>query len=205
MRSLWCCLLLFLLVLPGWAQDQEELLRSYRGPWNGYAIHTELFKRYVKINATPDWWAYLCANRDAGYNLVNISNGILDLAPGLGWADVKTLDNEMGSNGDAPPVLEALDSWKGKLQVTINLPGGLDDVRKKQFIDNYMMISGVIGYKHDCLPRGGKFFLTIGVQPKATTVTGTVSKDGNTYDLLLPVYTGVSSAPFEPIFQKGMK
>ena len=45
----------------------------------------------------------------------------------------------------------------------------------------------------------------IGVQPKATTVTGTVSKDGNTYDLLLPVYTGISSAPLEPIFQKGMK
>ena len=68
----------FLLIgcLPAWAQEQAELLRNFRNSWSGYAIQAELFERYVKVNASPDWWAFLCSNRDGGYALVNLTRGI---------------------------------------------------------------------------------------------------------------------------------
>ncbi|MFN8611592.1 MAG: hypothetical protein U0931_28870 [Vulcanimicrobiota bacterium] len=198
-----CFLVMF--SLPAWSQDQAELLRNFRNSWTGYAIQAELFDRYVKVNASPDWWAFLCSNRDGGYALVNLTRGILDMAPGLGWADVKTMDESMGSKGDAPPVLEALDSWKGKLSVTVNLPAGLDDAKKQQVMSNYDLINGVVGWKASCFPRGGKFFLTVNTSAKATEAQGSVSKDGNTYEVFLPIYAGITSGQLENIFKKGMK
>lgn len=191
--------------LPAWSQDQAELLRNFRNSWSGYAIQAELFDRYVKVNAPADWWTFLCADRDGGYALVNLTRGILDMAPGLGWADVKSLDEAMGGKGDAPPVLEALDSWKGKVSVTVTLPSGLDDAKKKQVMSNYDLINGVIGWKATCLPRGGKFFLNITTSAKATEAQGSVSKDGNSYEVVLPIYAGVTSGQLETIFKKGMK
>jgi hypothetical protein len=198
---------LFLLIgcPPAWAQDQAELLRNFRNSWSGYAIQAELFERYVKVNASPDWWAFLCSNRDGGYALVNLTRGILDQAPNLGWADVKTLDEGMGSRGDAPPVLEALDSWKGKVGVTVTLPPGLDDEKKKQVMSNYDLINGVIGWKATCLPRGGKLFINVSTSLKASEAQGSASKDGNTYEVVLPVYAGITSGQLENIFKKGMK
>lgn len=66
----------------------------------------------------------------------------------------------MGGKGDAPPVLEALDFWTGKLAVTVILPAGLGEVKKKQVMSNYDLINGVVGWKAGCLPRGGQFFWT---------------------------------------------
>lgn len=196
---------LVLATLPAWCQDQAEVLRNFRNSWNGYAVQAELFERYVKVNAPADWWAFLSSNRDGGYALVNLTRGILDMAPGLGWADVKTLDEGMGFKGDAPPVLEALDSWKGNLGVTVTLPAGLDEEKKKQVMSNYDLINGVIGWKATCLPRGGKFFLNVTTSPKATEAKGSVSKDGNSYEVILPIYAGITSGQLENIFKKGMK
>ena len=200
-------LALFLLFgcLPARAHDQSELLRNFRNSWSGYAIQAELFERYVKVNASPDWWAFLCSNRDGGYALVNLTRGILDMAPSLGWADVKSMDEGMGSKGDAPPVLEALDSWKGKVGVTVTLPSGLDEEKKKQVMSNYDLINGVVGWKATCLPRGGKFFLNVSTSLKASEAQGSVSKDGNSYEVVLPVHAGITSGQLENIFKKGMK
>lgn len=205
MRNIFCLVVFLLLGLPALAQDQDELLRLYRSSWGGYNLHCEVFKRYFKVNASPDWWSFLCASQQNGFELVHLAVGVLDLAPGLGWADAKTIDDGLGSTGEAAPVLEALDSWKGKVSVTCNLPAGLSEEQKKQFMSNLQLVSGVVGWKHDCLPRGGKLFLTISASPKATEVGGTVSKDGNTYDLVLPVLTSITTGPLQAFFQKGMK
>ena len=153
----------------------------------------------------PIWWAFLTTKKDCGYTLINLANGILDMAPGLGWADAKTLDASAGGSGDSPTVLEALDSWKGKLGVTVNLPGGLDDVKKEQVMVNYELLGGVVGWKATCLPRGGKFFLTVSASPKVSAPQGSVSKDGNTYEVVLPTLVGITSGQLEEIFKKGMK
>ncbi|MBS2040341.1 hypothetical protein JST97_35465 [bacterium] len=199
------CLLLLLVNLPAWGQDQAELLRNFRNSWNGYPILAEVFDRYVKVNATPDWWAFLCADRNSGYALVNLTRGLTDLGVNLGWADIKTMDEGMGGKGDAPPVLEALDSWKGKLAVTVTLPAGLDEARKTQVMSNYDLINGVVGWKAGCLPRGGQFFLNVTTSPKATEAQGKVSKDGNHYEVVLPIYASITSGQLEKIFVKGMK
>ena len=111
----------------------------------------------------------------------------------------------MGSKGDAPPVLEALDSWKGKVGFTVTLPPGLDEEKKEQVMSNYDLINGVVGWKATCLPRGGKFFLNVTTSLKATEAQGSVSKDGNSYEVILPVYARITSGQLETIFAKGMK
>jgi hypothetical protein len=198
MRYTLLCLLF--LTLPVWCQDQAELIRTYRNAWSGHALQAELFERYFKVNAPGDWWSYLCTHRDGGgLAMVDLSYGILQLAPNLGWADAKKVDDD---GGDA---LACLDSWKGKLSVTVNLPSGLNDEQKKQVMDNYNLISAVVGGRYQCMPRGGQFFLNISTSAKANEARGSVSKDGNRYEVILPVQAYATTMQLENIFKKGMK
>lgn len=204
-RLLLCLMMLLsVFVRPASAQTQDDLLRQYRNEWRGYVIEAEVFKHYGVIEATPDWWTFLGADRENGYPIVHVSRGLLDIAPSLGWANVLELDEKMGGNGDAPPVLAALASWKGNVQVRIKLPAGIPDEQKKQFCTNFDLLSGVVGWKNTCQPRGKKLFINVTADPKATEVTGKVSADGNTYDIAIPVYASVTSGQFEEVFKKGM-
>lgn len=190
------------------AQDSSDVVRAYLNPGNaagGYVRNAECFKRYVTVNASPDWWTFLLADDRRAIQLVLITNGMLDLASNMGLGKVAELDDKTGGKAEFPGVLEMLDSWKGKMQVTINLPAGLDDARKTQFLENYELINGVIGWHYDCLPRGGKFFLTVNCSAKAADAQGKVSKDGNTYDVTIPVYSRITSGVLQTIFHKGLK
>lgn len=191
--------LLLLLALPAWCQDQQELLRTYRNAWSGYPVEAETFDRYFKVNAPPDWWSYLCAHREAGLAMVDLTYGILGLAPNLGWADAKKLADDGGD------FLGALDSWKGKVSVTVTLPPGLNDDQKKQVMDNYNLISAVVSGKYYCMPRGGQLHLNITTSPKAREARGSVSKDGNNYEISLPIQAYATTMQFENIFKTGMK
>ncbi len=196
-------MVILLMATAVWAESLEDVVRNYRTTW-GYPVYAEVFQRFVTVNGGPDWWTYLAANTDSnGYNLLNFARGLADLANGLGWGDAYTLDSEAGGKGDFPPVLAMLDSWKGKMSVTINLPNNLDDAKKRQFMDNFSLVQGVVGWKHDCMPRGKKFFLTLSGDSNLTAATGKVSGDGTTYELKLPTHVGITTGQVQAFFQKG--
>ncbi len=55
-------------------------------------------------------------------------------------------------------------------------------------------------------PLGGKLQMNISFDPKAKDFSGKVSKDGNTYDLVFPIYAGnMSNWKFEELLKKGTK
>lgn len=187
------------------AQDKTELLRAYRNEWSGYPLTAAVFDRYVDVQADADWWSYLVTNpRRKSYLFVDIAGSLVELANNLGWGDAKTLNSNAGGQADAPPVLEIIDSWKGKMGIKIVLPSGLKPEQKEVLLDNVAILNGPISSSYN-VPRGGKFFLNLTFNAKATEATGKCSKDGTTFDFVFPIYANVYTSQIENVLKKGLK
>ena len=48
------------------------------------------------------------------------------------------------------------------------------------------------------MPRGGKLFLNVTTSAKAAAAKGSVSKDGNSYEVVLPIEAYATSLQFVP-------
>lgn len=197
------CLLLSSVAL---AQDKEELLRAYRNSWSGYPLEAALFQRFVEVEGDVDWWGYLVSNPTRhSPQFVALAGSLANVANNLGWGDAQIMNSNLGGLADAPPLLQMLDSWKGKLAIRVKLPSGLNQEQKDNYLDNLALLNSPMGNNYVCLPRGGKFFLNVSFNAKATEAGGNVSKDGNSYDLVMPSYARIYTSQIERVFQKGLK
>jgi len=185
------------------AQDKAEMLRNYRNALGGYPLQAAVFDRYVDVQADADWWTYLVSSRKT-YLFVDFAESLVTLASNLGWGDAKKLNESTGGQAEAPPVIEMIDSWKGKMAVKIDLPPGLKQEQKDVLMDNLALLNGPVSSTYN-VPRGGKFFMNVTFNAKATEATGKASKDGTTFDFVFPTYANVYTSQIENVLKKGLK
>lgn len=203
-----CAALLFL-ALPSAAQDAEGKAALVQGFRSANAnLDAEIIDRFISIKASPAFWSVIDNESFNGqYTLshwfANLAGTVSSIATNMEWGDVRELDKNSGYNGKSPVVLGMLDDWKGKIAVSVDLGFQPDPAQVATVISNLDLILAPMSSTYYFKPRGGKAFVNIKVDPKATKSSVKVSPDGNTYDVVIPAYVSISQSSLEDGFKKG--
>lgn len=199
-------LLVLLLLLPALAQEgQEEFLRNLRN--DGKGGDAAVWERVVTVKAGPEFWTWANGpgQRDMRTLAYGIARGLSAMSNALGTGDANEVLGQMKKDATAPPFLAVIDAWKGKYAVNIDLTNWVPDKGQQQ-IGNLQGLTTTMANPAYLKPRGGKLTMNISFDPKAKDFGGKVSKDGNTYDLVFPIYAGnMSNWKFEELLKKGTK
>ena len=200
-------LLFYCLMSPVVAQSEAEgeFLRFLRN--DGAPEAAAAWERVVTVKAAPEFWAY--ANGPGQKSMRNLAYGLNRaigyLSNAMGWGDPATVLEQVKGDVNAPPYLAVLDGWKGKMAVNLNFENFVPDKGKDQ-IENVWTMTTTMANPAYLKPRGGKMIMNVSFDPKLTDLVGKVSKDGNTYNMVFPIYAGtLSNWKYEEVFKKGLK
>lgn len=172
------CFFWIVLCCCAWAQDLEGFLETLT------PARAEVFRRAVVIEANPSWWIYLNQNSRA-------------FAPGLAGALVR-LGKNMGL-GPTPA------GWDGRISVNLKFPPAVNDEPSRQkLLQNLNYVWLPVQEAGYCLPRAGRFGLTVKFDVKVTAMSGYVSPDGASYDLTSPIYATLYTSQLQEFFKKGL-
>ena len=178
MKALLTALWVALLVSAAPAQDQSTFLETLTPG------RAEVFRRAVVIEASPGWWIYLNQNSRS-------------FAPGLAGGLVQLAKNMRFGNKPA--------DWGDRISVNLKFPPAItDDISRQKILENLNYIPQPMVNPGYCLPRGGRFTLTVSFDPRSTILAGTVSSDGNTYNLASPIYATLYLSDLQNFFKKGL-
>jgi hypothetical protein len=183
------CGILFTALLPARAQDKAELLNQWRHDSYLGMQTAVLAERLVDFKMSPKWWNYFVNDADGRNTMRNMVDALGSIANNLGYGDVGTLDSTRDST--SPLFLEAVDSWKDKLHMTIVIDQDLDDKAMALFVQNFGTSIVPIGYSK---PVSGRYNLTIKMNPKAKAYSYKGDKQKANFTLELPVYVPVSQS-----------
>ncbi len=203
------CATLIFLVFPSAAQDAEGKAALVQGFRSANAnLDAEIIDRFISIKASPAFWSVIDSESFNGqYTLshwfANLAGSISSIATNMEWGDVRALDKNSGYNGKSPVVLSMLDDWKGKIAFSVDLGFEPDPAQVGTVINNLDLTLAPMTSTYYFKPRGGKAFVNIKVDPKATQSSVKVSPDGNTYNVILPAYVSISQSPLEDGLKKG--
>ncbi len=167
-----------LTVTVAWAQDQSSFLETLTPG------RAEVFRRAVVIEANPSWWVYLNQNSRS-------------FAPGLAGGLVQLAKNMQFGNKPA--------DWGERIHVNLKFPPAInDDISRRKILENLNYVPQPMANPGYCLPRGGRFTLTVSFDPRSTILAGTVSSDGTTYNLASPIYATLYLSDLQAFFKKGL-
>lgn len=185
---------------------KAELVQALRGV-SADDFSAEIVSRFVTIEANSAWWDRLLdpeTSRDgAMHEMSNLALMIVRVAANLGLGDAVEVDRNSTYDGKGPLFLAMLEGWKAKVGVHLVLDFVPDDASAATALTNFDTVLEPFASPTYCKPRGGKFQLNLRFEPKATNYKLTVSKDGTTYDVLLPVHAEVSQSYFEQSLTSG--
>lgn len=178
MRLFFTSLWLVLLASVAAAQDQDTFLQTLTP---GRAA---VFREAVVIEANPSWWVYLNQNSRS-------------FAPGLAGGLVQLAKNM--NLGNKP------EGWDDRIRVNLKFPPTItDDISRQKILDNLNYVPQPMVNPGYCLPRGGRFGLNVSFDPRSTILAGNVSQDGNTYNLVSPIYATLYTTQLQEFFKKGL-
>lgn len=189
------------------AQDYSTYLQSLRS--HDYHLDAAVMERFVKIDAPAEFWQMIDAEPFNGQYSLNHSLGLFagtvtTIASNMGWGDVRDLDRNSGYDGKSPLLAGMMDQWSGKIQFHLTVPFKPDAKSLEGVRDSLDRFFAPFQSTYFFKPRGGKAIVNIRMDPKATKMTCNVSKDGNTYDLVLPVYARYSQSELEERLKRGL-
>lgn len=143
-----------------------------------------VFRRAVVIEASPSWWVYLNQNSRS-------------FAPGLAGGLVRLAKNM--NLGHQP------EGWGDRISVNLKFPPTInDDISRQKILENLNYVPQPMVNPGYCLPRGGRFTLNVSFDPRSTMLAGNVSPDGNTYNLVSPIYATLYTSQLQEFFKKGL-
>ena len=134
--------------------------------------------------------------------MVNLSGTVPKIASNLKLGDVVELDDNSGRDGKSPLVADMIDSWKDKIRIAVAIDVPDLETAKKAF-ENLDLVMAPLESSYTFLPRGGKAFINITADAKASAVSCKVSPDGNTYDIRIPVHASFSQSKLEDLLKAG--
>lgn len=189
------------------AQDESraqliQLMKTTdRSPLSAMAVD-----RLMTLKFAPDVWQQVldANNNEPRHNIVILADTLIMLANNMGWGDLVSVDRNGTYDGTSPLLPPMVDSWKDKLSATVSIPAGLDNKGKETAWQNISYMCAPIQSTYFCKPRSGKFFLTITVDPKATDLRFSLSKDAAQYQFALPAYVTISQYKVENALKQGM-
>lgn len=201
-----CCL------VSGPAQAQTEMdqfLTTLRGPLK-YPLEANIMQRLVVIEASPGFWKRINGS-SASVNshpvkfLKSYGSALGTVAKNMGFGDIDGLMYNI-RDGNAPPVVAMIDSWKGKISLKIVLAFEPNDDTFAKTMAQTEIIANQLARKDYLNPRGGQFHGTITYSDTAAKATVKVSPDGNNYDIVIPIYmaTATNLSAIVPGLKKGL-
>ncbi len=178
MRALSTILWVVLLAAAAAAQDLATFLDTLTPGRAG------VFRQAVVIEANPSWWVYLNQNSRS-------------FAPGLAGGLVQLAKNmNLGSKPE---------NWGDRISVNLKFPPAInDDISRVKILENLNYVPQPMVNPGYCLPRGGRFTLNVSFDPRSTILAGNVSPDGNTYNLVSPIYATLYTSQLQEFFKKGL-
>ncbi len=195
---------------PAFAQgEMEEFLTILRGPLK-YPLEANIMQRLVVIEASPGFWSRINGSSESVNShpvkyLKSYGSALATLAENMGLGDLDGLMYNI-RDGNAPPIVGMIDSWKGKISLKIVLPFEPNDDTFAKTMAQTEIIANQLSRKDYLNPRGGEFHGTITYSDTATKATVKVSPDGNTYDIVIPIYMATASnlSAIVPGLKKGL-
>jgi hypothetical protein len=152
----------------------------------------QIYRKLVTVEVSPEIWKYI-SDTDPTDGLQQMSTfcpGMTSLAKRMGWGDLQSLIyNNPGLPQDQNPLVgQMIDSWIGKisLKLVCNFKPTGDPALNKALQNICRMAHSL--EEDRIVPRSGKMFLTITASPTATKPGVTVTPDGTTFNIVVPVY-----------------
>jgi hypothetical protein len=189
---------LALLIQPSAAQggEMKDFLLILRGQM-AYPLRANIMERLVTIEASPGFWSRINGSSEGKNShpvkyLSSYGEHLGNVAKTLGLGDVDALMYNI-RNGDAPPIVAMVDSWKGKISLKIVMDFEPTDDTFAKTMAQTEIIANQLGNEYNLKPRGGEFHGTITYSQTAPKATVEVSPDGNSYDIVVPIYMATAS------------
>jgi hypothetical protein len=194
-------LLILLVASLAYAQDLSEL-RQMLAVSQKRPVHAQVVEKLCTLKVSPQAFDYLMNDKDGQLAALSLGNTLIAVANNLGLGDVDALDRNNGYDGKSPLVADMIDSWKGKVSLTLVIPQ-TDPEEIKKGIYQLSGAPAVFQSTNYFLPRGGQAHITWTLVTKAPEVACKVSKDGNTYDVTVPVHATLSQDKLSELVKKG--
>lgn len=206
------CLLValaFLVALPRVARAEDDnkaqlvhMLDAFdRNPLSAMAVD-----KLMTLKLSPEaWTTILDPNSNKHRQVLRMTaDTLIVVALNMGWGDLKQTDRDGGYDGKSPLLPPMVDSWKGKLSCSIEIPAGLDDKGRDKAIENLEYILSPMQNSYYCKPRSGKFLLSVSVDAKAPKMRFSMSKDASQFHFVLPAYATISQSDVENCLRQGL-
>lgn len=178
MKVFFTTLWLVLLAAAAGAQDLATFLETLTPGRAG------VFRQAVVIEANPSWWVYL--NQNSRTFAPGLAGGLVQLAKNM----------QLGNKPE---------NWGGRISVNLKFPPTItDDISRQKILENLNYVPQPMVNPGYCLPRGGRFSLNVSFDPRSTILAGNVSSDGNTYNLVSPIYATLYTSQLQEFFKKGL-
>lgn len=189
------------------AEDYSTYLQMLRS--NKYNLDAVVSERFVKIDAPAEWWALIDKETFNGQDSLNhtftlFAGAVTTIATNMGWGDLRDLDRNNGYDGSSPLLAPMMDSWNGKIQFHVVISCKPDPKSVQGVKDSLDRLLAPFCSTYYFKPRGGKAMVNVNLDAKASKMSCKVSKDGNTYDVVLPVYATYSQSDLETALKRGM-
>lgn len=205
-----CLLLLALFIQPSSAQDDgtATFLTVMKGQI-GYPLSANIAQRLMVVEASPGFWSRI-NDSSASKNshpvklLSSYPENLALVAKNLGLGDVNGLMYNI-RDGNAPPIVAMIDTWKGKVSLKLVMDFEPTDETFEKTMAQTEIIANQLGNEYNLKPRGGEFHGTIIYSQTAPKATVKVSDDGNTYEIVVPIYiaTATNLSAINAGLQKG--
>ena len=205
MRRISLLILLVLCWLPAQAEDENKasLIQLIQVGHNS-PVEAMILQKHATFVLSPAAWTYINdpAQKDARNQIRTLGSMLNTVAANMKWGDAIELDRKQGNDGKSPLTAEMVDSWSGKLALTLNIELTSPDELAKAFANvGYLYQPTTNDYFFH--PRGGKALLNVRLDRKAAKVDCKVSRDGNTYQVTLPVHGRVSQMELQDAYSGG--